>query len=135
MKIKKEIAEQLIAHAKKELPLEACGYLAAKDGVITRSFALTNIDKSSEHFSFDPKEQFSAVKDARVEGLEIYAVYHSHPESPALPSREDINLAHDPGIVYVIVSLAKGREDIKAFTIRDGNVSRVNLEVFDDKRI
>ena len=135
MRITKKIIREIIAHAKKEAPLEACGYLALKDGVITAFYALTNIDQSGEHFSFDPKEQFMAVKDARSKGLEIRAVYHSHPASPARPSQEDINLAFDPGIIYFIVSLAGAKEEVKAFSIKNAKVVKIDLEVVDDQRI
>ena len=122
----------MAGHAKKEAPLEACGYLAAKDGMIAALYALTNIDKSGEHFSFDPKEQFAAVRDARTKGLEICAVYHSHPASPARPSEEDIKLAHDPQMLYLIVSLAQEREDVRAFRIKNKSVEPVALEVIDN---
>lgn len=135
MRIRKRIVEQLMSHAKKEAPLEACGYLAAKDGIITALYELTNIDKSGEHFSFDPKEQFVAVRDARTKGLEICAVYHSHPASPARPSEEDIRLANDPHILYVIVSLAQAKEDIKAFRILNESVEPIVLEVIDNAGI
>ncbi|MDO8662936.1 MAG: M67 family metallopeptidase [Candidatus Omnitrophota bacterium] len=132
MKILKNVLAQIVQHAKKEAPLEACGYLAGLDGVIIKDYPLTNLDKSSEHFSFDPKEQFTAVKDARAQGLEIYAVYHSHPASAARPSQEDIKLAYDPQMLYVIVSLADGKEEIRAFSIRNGEVNLINLEVSND---
>ena len=122
----------MAGHAKKEAPLEACGYLAAKGGMIAAMYALTNIDKSGEHFSFDPKEQFAALRDARTKGLEICAVYHSHPASPARPSEEDIKLAHDPQMLYVIVSLAQEREEVKAFRIKNKSVEPVALEVIDN---
>ena len=122
----------MAGHAKKEAPLEACGYLAAKNGMIAALYALTNIDKSGEHFSFDPKEQFAALRDARTKGLEICAVYHSHPASPARPSEEDIKLAHDPQMLYVIVSLAQEREDVRAFRIKNKSVEPVALEVIDN---
>ena len=123
MKMETVIRDQIVDHAKRGAPIEVCGYLAGKDGVITRHYELTNVDQSQEHFSFDPKEQFATVKSARAEGLEIYAVYHSHPATPARPSQEDIRLAYDPNISYVIVSLADGKEDVKAFHIRDGEVA------------
>ncbi len=130
MKIKKEVIEQLADHAKKEAPTEACGYLAGRYGIITSAYKLTNIDRSTDHFSFDPKEQFDALKDARARGLEISAVYHSHPASPARPSDEDIKLAYDPKMLYVIVSLAvDSAEDVKAFEIKDGKVTTVKLEI------
>jgi len=135
MKITKRVIRDMLDHTKKESPLEACGYLGSKDGVITKVYALTNIDKSNEHFSFEPKEQFLAVKDARTKGLEMRAVYHSHPASPPCPSQEDIKLAYDPDISYFIVSLAAGQAEVRAFSIKNGKVSEINLEVVDDKRV
>lgn len=135
MRITNKIIREIVDQAKKESPLEACGYLGAKDGIITTIFALTNIDKSSEHFSFDPKEQFMAAKDARARGLDLSAVYHSHPASPARPSQEDIKLAYDSAMSYFIVSLLGGEEDVRAFSIKNGEVAEINLEVVDDQRL
>lgn len=132
MKITEEIIRQIVSHAKKDAPVEACGYLAAQTGIVVAAYALTNMDKSQEHFSFDPKEQFAAVRQARVKGLEISAVYHSHPASPARPSQEDIALANDPNLLYVIVSLAGGKEDIKAFRIRKQKIIAEPLEVINN---
>lgn len=131
MKIKKEIKEQIVAHAKREAPLEACGYLAGKDGIIVKHYALTNIDKSEEHFSFDPKEQFETVRDARKNGLEVSAVYHSHPASPARPSEEDKRLAYDPHISYVIISLAGGGVDVKSFRIVHSTATPDPIEIIE----
>lgn len=129
IKIKKDILEHIrqIAHA--ELPNEACGYLAGKEGEITHCYRLTNIDHSLEHFSFDPKEQFETLKDARSKGLEIIANFHSHPETPARPSIEDIRLAFDPQILYAIISLAGPEEVLRFFRIKQGEVSPVNFSI------
>ncbi|MFQ5952875.1 MAG: M67 family metallopeptidase [Candidatus Omnitrophota bacterium] len=129
MKIKKEVIDKLIEHAKRDAPVEACGYLARKDDIITAHYELLNIDKSEEHFSFDPKDQFATVKDARTKGLEVCAVYHSHPQSPARPSPEDLKLAFDPNMSYVIVSLAGGEEDVKSFRITGSKLEPEELEV------
>ncbi len=129
MKIKKEISDKIIAHAKQLAPIEACGYLASQDGIVCKHYELINIDNSEEHFSFDPKEQFNTVKDARTNGLDVSAVYHSHPATPARPSQEDIRLAYDPNISYVIVSLADGKEDVKSFKIVDGKVDPEEVEI------
>lgn len=129
MKIKRDIFEVIIAKARRDAPIEACGYLASKDGIVTTHYPLTNLDQSREHFSFSPEEQFRAVKDARERGLKLDVVYHSHPETPARPSEEDIRLAYDENIIYLIVSLVEGREDVRAFHIRGGEVEEVEIEV------
>jgi proteasome lid subunit RPN8/RPN11 len=116
--IPQRIIDEMIAQARKELPDEACGLLVGKGNEVLQCYPLTNIDHSPEHFSFDPKEQFGVLKEARKEGREILANYHSHPESPARPSEEDIRLAFDPDIIYIIVSLQdKNNPVIKAFSI------------------
>jgi proteasome lid subunit RPN8/RPN11 len=127
--IKRSVVEAIVSHAKSELPNEACGYLSGKDELISNSYALTNIDHSPEHFSFDPAEQFATIKKARKEGLEIIANYHSHPVTPARPSDEDIRLAYDPDIYYFIVSLAAEEADLKAFRIVNGNVEKVEIQI------
>jgi [CysO sulfur-carrier protein]-S-L-cysteine hydrolase len=127
--IKREVLDQIIAQAKSELPNEACGYLAGTDHEVTLAYPLTNIDHSPEHFSFDPSEQFKTVKDARNKGLQIVANYHSHPETPARPSQEDIRLAFDPDISYVIISLANGQADAKSFRIVNNTVEKEEIVI------
>lgn len=119
---------EIVTHAREHAPIEACGYLAEKDGVASRVFRLTNVDASPEHFSLDPKEQFATVRQMRAEGYRLRAVYHSHPASPARPSQEDIRLAFDPSLSYVIVSLAAAEPDVKSFTIRNGVVEPEAIE-------
>jgi [CysO sulfur-carrier protein]-S-L-cysteine hydrolase len=115
-----DIASDIVTHAKEHAPIEACGLLAGANGVVTHAYRLTNCDASPEHFSLDPKEQFAAAREMRAAGLELLAVYHSHPESPARMSEEDLRLALAPGMLYVIVSLLNTKPEIKSFTIRDG---------------
>lgn len=127
--IPQQIVDQIFDQAKKGLPEEVCGYLAGTDRTVNRHFELTNIDHSPEHFSFDPAEQFRTLRETRNAGLEILANYHSHPATPARPSVEDIRLAFDPNISYVIVSLAGEFPDIKSFKIRNGVVEREEIQV------
>ncbi|GHT47288.1 Mov34/MPN/PAD-1 family protein [Bacteroidia bacterium] len=116
----------IIEQAKNELPNEACGLLVGKGMEVIKQYSLTNVDHSPEHFSFDPKEQFGVLREARKEGWEILANYHSHPESPARPSEEDIRLAFDPNIIYIILSLQdKDNPVIKAFSIQNGKVVEI----------
>lgn len=135
IRVRKEVLEHLIAHARKELPIEACGYLAGSNGTVTVHYEMRNIDNSPEHFSFDVQEQFAVMKDVRSKGLTILAVYHSHPATPARPSPEDIKLAADPDISYMIVSLAGGNDEIKSYKIRNGIMESERMEVLDNDKL
>lgn len=109
IKMKKADLEKIIGHAKSCLPNEACGLIAGtvNDNVreIKAVYLLTNTDASNEHFSLDPKEQLTAIKDMRAKGLVPLGNWHSHPESPSRPSEEDKRLAFDSKASYMILSL------------------------------
>jgi len=132
MIITENLIEQIIAHAKREAPIEACGYLAGTDHRITAVYELKNIDGREDHFSFDPQEQFAVHKMARQAGLKLIGVYHSHPVTPARPSEEDIKLAYDQASLYVIVSLLENKPAVKGFWIRQGNVNEEPLIIEDE---
>lgn len=121
LKISKAIHDDIIAHAREGFPLEVCGILGGRDGVVSAIYRMTNTDQSNEHFMMEPKEQFAVVKGLRASGLEMLAIYHSHPETPARPSEEDIRLALTPNVSYVIVSLAEPeRPVLNSFRIAAG---------------
>ncbi len=123
LKLKKEVYEQMISHAQDGFPLEVCGYLGEKNGIVSFIKKMKNTDESNEHFAFDPAEQFVAVKEMREKGCKAAVVYHSHPETPSRPSEEDIKLANDSEVSYIIVSLADTEPVVKSFRIKDETVS------------
>ena len=132
MKIPQNIIEELIAQAEKDAPDESCGYLLGTttpstgggqgEALVTENYRMENIDHSSEHFSFAPKDQFAALRYAREKGLKILANWHSHPASPSRPSQEDLRLANDPTIRYAILSLLDGEPKLNSFKILNGEV-------------
>lgn len=124
--------KDMLDHCIGKLPNEACGLLAGRiepnQKVVERIYLLTNIDHSPEHFSMDPKEQLSAVKDMRANGWILLGNFHSHPASPARPSQEDIRLAFDPTKSYLIMSLMdKDKAVLKGFNIVNQQVSAEEL--------
>ncbi len=129
LKIPGNIFEQIIQQAKAQVPIEACGILAGRDGQVERLYKMTNADKSSDHFMMTPEEQFKVVKDIRAADLEMLAIYHSHPETPARLSTEDIRFALTPGVIYVILSLQQAEPVVKGFLIEDGSVTEVPVKI------
>jgi [CysO sulfur-carrier protein]-S-L-cysteine hydrolase len=129
LRIQRKVVDDIIAHARRESPLEACGYLAEQDGIVARHYPLTNADASEEHYSLLPEEQFAAVRGMREAGMKLRAIYHSHPATKARPSEEDIRLAYDPKISYVIVSLSGTEETVKSFRIAGAAVTPEDMDI------
>ena len=128
LRFPRNLFDKIKAQAGREAPLEACGYAAGVDGEVREVFPMRNADQSSEHFSLDPEDQFAVLGKVRERDLELIAVYHTHPETPARMSAEDTRLANDPEMIYIIYSLATG--DMKAFAVDENkSVSEVSLEV------
>lgn len=124
IRLKQEDYEKIVAHAKAELPDEACGLIAGladgEDKKVEKVYLLTNVDHSNEHFTLDPKEQLAAIKDMRANGLKPLGNWHSHPESPSRPSEEDKCLAYDSRASYLILSLMDREQPVlNSFRIRD----------------
>jgi proteasome lid subunit RPN8/RPN11 len=130
LEIPKIIFEQVVAQAKTEAPIEACGILAGRESRVEKLYKMTNAEKRSDHFAMEPSEQFKVVKDIRASGLKMLAVYHSHPATPTRPSAEDIRLALTPDVMYVIVSLQnKDYPVVKSFLIGNGNITEVPVKI------
>ena len=129
LKIPRNIHDDLIAHAREGFPLEVCGLLGGSGDTVSVIYRMTNTDASNEHFMMDPREQFTVIKDLRAKGVSMLAIYHSHPETPARPSVEDIKLALTPDVSYVIISLAGTLPDIKSYKISAGSVQPETIDV------
>jgi [CysO sulfur-carrier protein]-S-L-cysteine hydrolase len=129
LRLPQKLADAVIKHACEGFPLEVCGILGGTGDTVSDIYRMTNADQSNEHFMMDPKEQFAVMKEMRGKGLEMLAIYHSHPESPARPSAEDIRLALTPNVSHVIVSLeVPSNPALKSFRITAGRVEPEEVE-------
>lgn len=127
------IYERMIGQAREGFPFEVCGILGGKGNIVSAIYPMTNTDTGRDHFMMDPREQFSVVKTLRSQELEMLAVYHSHPATPARLSDEDIRLALTPDISYVIVSLADpSAPEVRSFRIADKKVDSEELRIIHD---
>ncbi len=130
IKIPKKNIEEMISHARQVYPQECCGLLAGTSGTVSNTYRMTNINQSPFSYMMEPKEQFVALKDMRKKGIEMIAIYHSHPKTVAEPSITDIELAYYPDAYYIILSLAEPMlPDIRAHRIIDGKAEEVGIEI------
>jgi len=118
-----EVRRELEEHARAEEPNEACGLIALREGVAERYLPGTNAAASPYRFQLETAPEHWFLED---EGYEL-AVFHSHPSSPARPSRTDVeNVGLWEGRPYVILSVRRG--DLAAFTIEGGQIAELALQ-------
>jgi proteasome lid subunit RPN8/RPN11 len=129
IRIRAEILEEMIRHARREPQTECCGLLAGSDGVITRIFPVSNSLASATAYEIAPMDLFQLFRRLREEGLEHLGHYHSHLHSENFPSARDIAQAYYPDQAYFIISAqVDAPRPVRAFSICDGNVQELKIE-------
>ena len=130
MKVAKKCYAEMLEDAERQLPNEACGLLAGKEGVATVFYSMTNADQSPVRYLMDPREQFEVMKKMRLRGETMLGIYHSHVASQAYPSATDVALAFYPDVHYVIVSLGNRKKAVaRAFRIEEGKVREEEIRI------
>ena len=102
------VADEVMQHARAELPNEACGLLAGSvaAGRATTFHAARNEEASPLRYNVHPEDLVRitfAIEDA---GEELVAIFHSHTRSPAVPSATDRRTAMYPDAIYLLATLA-----------------------------
>jgi proteasome lid subunit RPN8/RPN11 len=130
MKISQQLIDEMVAHAREDVPNECCGMIGGRDGVAETIVRVENAAASPLRYEMAPQAQFDALKAIEADGGELLGIYHSHTKSAAYPSQTDVNQGQNwPEQVYVIVSLADPDEaDVKAFWLKDLTIADAELE-------
>ncbi len=115
-----ELARQIISHALAGYPEEVCGLVSGKDGVAMAVHPGRNISPTPRTtFELD-HETLAKQIEFEEAGLELVAIYHSHPHGPAFPSETDVERAAYPDAFYLICDLADpARPTLHAFRYDD----------------
>jgi [CysO sulfur-carrier protein]-S-L-cysteine hydrolase len=129
----RSLHDELIDWSRSEVPNEACGLIAgdrapADGGRALRFVRLRNAAASPYRYLIDPQEQLEAMLAIDDRDEVIWGIFHSHVASPAVPSPTDVGLAFYPDSLYLLCSLS-GDPHVRAWTIRDGLVTEVPLQV------
>lgn len=131
VQIPRKLINQILEQAQGSPTQEVCGLIAGRDGKPTRCLTIKNTDRDpAHHFLLDPKQQIDAMRAMREQGEELFAIYHSHPDTPPLPSSEDLELAAYPEALYVVVSLGTtGTLQLRGFHILNKCAQAVDIVV------
>ena len=131
MRINRALADEIVAHAREDLPNECCGIVASQNGEAVKVYRAHNVHESPLRFEIDSRDLIRIYSDIEGSGHELGSMYHSHTKSAAYPSQTDVNFAQDwPGLIWLIVSLAdRDAPEIKAFRITGPDIEEVELTI------
>lgn len=115
-------------HVGRRAPQEACGLVGGRGGRAELVLPVPNADRSPVRFHMEPHAQLRAFQRLEAQGLELVAVYHSHPEGPDRPSATDVAEAAYP-VVNLLWYRQTGRWRLRGFRIQAGRASEVSLEI------
>lgn len=129
--IKTQDWKKMICDINTRLPEEACGLLlgeANQNHYQTIEVRPTkNVLHSPVRYRMDPEEQLVAFNYMDKKGLDLVAIYHSHPEGPDTPSQTDIDEAFYPEAVNLIWSRSSGKWHCRAFLIQEGSIQEIQI--------
>jgi len=117
--------EELVSIAKDLLPDESCALLLGENNAVVEIFPMRNIDESPVTFSMDSTELVDAYSLAESKGLQVIAIFHSHPAQPS-PSSSDIKFMEINPVIWLIYSTTEWR--LKAY-VYDDYVKEVAIKI------
>ncbi|MBX3401674.1 MAG: M67 family metallopeptidase [Gemmataceae bacterium] len=133
LRIPRPIHEEMLARAVAARPLECCGLLAgtvaAGVGEVRAIFPLVNELHSATEFVSEPRSLFAAMKAMRADGVDVLAVYHSHPASAPVPSRLDRERNYSEAVVNLIVGFPDGEPEVRGWWLSETDAREAEWSV------
>lgn len=98
--------QAMLAQVQANAPEEACGLLGGRleggEAQVETVLPVENALHSPFRFRMAPEAQLQGFHRLEAEGLELVAIFHSHPTGPDHPSPTDLEEFAYPGVVSVI---------------------------------
>lgn len=117
VKINRKIINQLLHQTQISPAREICGLIGSCNNTPTNCYFIDNIaNNPAQRFLLDSQQHIIALELMRKRKEQLFAIYHSHPSSPPIPSATDIKLVAYPKALYLIISLnTKGVLELRGF--------------------
>jgi proteasome lid subunit RPN8/RPN11 len=136
LRIDQDTYDAIVAHARKDHPVEACGVVTGPEGSdrAERLVPMVNAAGSPTFYEFDSHDLLELYKEMDARDEEPVVIYHSHTDTEAYPSRTDIGLAMEPNAHYVLVSTREhgnsdGPVEFRSYRIVNGQVTEEEVSV------
>lgn len=134
-RLRRSHIDEMIQHSREDVPNEACGLLAAREGEIVAVHRAANAEASPYRFSIDAKEQLRIQREMDEAGTEWAGFYHSHTGSPAVPSPTDIrqmSTFFGPPYVHFIIGIGDpDNPEVRVWYIENGDKTEHEYELID----
>jgi len=120
------ILRDIVAHARRDHPDEACGVVAGPEGSDTpvRLIPMDNVARSMTFYEFDSHEYLRVWREMEDRDEEPVVIYHSHTATEAYPSRTDVSFAGWPQAHYLLVSTREPDvTEVRSYRIVDSSVT------------
>jgi proteasome lid subunit RPN8/RPN11 len=135
LRIRHQLVEQIVAHARRDHPDEACGVVTGQESSDQpeRFVPMVNAARSPTFYEFDSADLLKLYREMGARGEVPVVIYHSHTATEAYPSRTDVAYASEPDAHYVLVSTRDPeRHEFRSYRIVDGGISEETIEILPD---
>lgn len=132
LQIRRELVDEILAHARRDHPDEACGVIAGPEGSDTpeRFIPMLNAARSPTFYEFDSGDLLRLYREMDAEDEVPVVIYHSHTATDAYPSRTDVSYASEPEAHYVLVSTKEpDQHQFRSYRIVDGVINEEPVEI------
>ena len=122
--------DKLVTHAIGQQPSESCAMLLGKkvgdNWNVEEVFLTQNVDNSQTNFTISPEELLEGYQLAEKRHLELVGVFHSHPNSDAIPSSTDKTFMQNNPVPWIIFSCVNN--SLKAYLL-DSDVIEIPIKI------
>jgi proteasome lid subunit RPN8/RPN11 len=131
LRIRRDLVDAIIAHARRDHPDEACGVIAGPEGADRpeRFIPMLNAARSPTFYEFDSADLLKLYREMDANDEVPVVIYHSHTATEAYPSRTDVSYASEPDAHYVLVSTRDETDEFRSYRIVEGEISEEQVEV------
>ena len=132
LQIRRELVDEIVAHARRDHPDEACGVIAGPEGSDTpeRFIPMLNAARSPTFYEFDSGDLLRLYREMDTKDEVPVVIYHSHTATDAYPSRTDVSYASEPEAHYVLVSTKEpDQHQFRSYRIVDGVINEEPVEI------
>ena len=120
----------LIEHAKSEDPKESCALLIGSEinegWNVKEVFLTENMDDSKINFTISPEEELKVDTVARKKDMEIVCIFHSHPDSDAIPSGTDKKFMSVNPFPWIIYSCET--DEMNCFVLKNKSLEQISIK-------